>query len=93
VAKDRTITLNGKLYEVPIPLIGKHILVLYHDNQPQRVEAFYERKSYGLLTPVDLHINCRVKRNWDYGTDVVEISENAQKYQGGKLWSKGGDGQ
>jgi putative transposase len=93
VAKDRTITLNGKLYEVPVPLIGKHILVLYHDNQPQRVEAFYERKSYGLLTPVDLHINCRVKRNWDYGTDVVELSENAQKYQGGKLWSKGGDGQ
>lgn len=93
VAKDRTITLNGKLYEAPIPLIGKHIVVLYHDHQPQRVEVFYERKSYGLLTPVDLHINCRVKRNWDYGTDVVEISENAQKYQGGKLWSKGGDGQ
>jgi len=91
VAKDRTITLNGKLYEVPIPLIGKHVLLLYHDNQPQRVEAFYEHKSYGLLTPLDLHINCRVKRNRDYGTDV-EISENGQRYQGGKLWSKGGDG-
>jgi putative transposase len=92
VAKDRTITLNGKLYEAPVPLIGKHVLLLYHDNQPQRVEAFHERNSYGFLTPVDLHINCRVKRNKDHGTDV-EIGEKGQRYQGGRLWSKGGDEQ
>jgi hypothetical protein len=42
------------------------------------------------LTPLDLHINCRVKRNRDNGTDV-EINEKGQKYQGGELWSKGGD--
>jgi hypothetical protein len=90
VAKDRTITLNGKLYEAPVPLIGKHVLLLYHDNQPQRVEVLHERKSYGFLTPLDLHINCRVKRNRDNGTDV-EINEKGQKYQGGELWSKGGD--
>jgi len=90
VAKDRTITLNGKLYEAPVPLIGKQVLVLYHDKEPQRVEAFHERKSYGFLIPVDLHINCRVKRNKDHGTDV-EIGEKRQRYQGGRLWSKGGD--
>jgi putative transposase len=90
VAKDRTITLNGKLYEAPVPLIGKQVLLLYHDNQPQRVEAFHERKSYGFLTPLDRHINCRVKRNRDHGTDV-EISEKGQRYQGGRLWSQGGD--
>jgi transposase InsO family protein len=91
VAKDRTITLNGKLYEAPIPLIGKHVLLLYHDKQPHSVEAFHEHKSYGVLIPLDLHINCRVKRNRDNSTDV-EMGEKIQRYQGGKLWSKGGDG-
>jgi putative transposase len=95
VAKDRTITLNGKLYEAPIPLIGKKVLVLYHEKDPHRVEVFHEHKSYGLLSPVDLHINCRVKRNRDSGTDV-QASDKSTKYRGGKLWSKtrqGGDAQ
>lgn len=91
VAKDRTITLNGKLYEAPIPLIGKKVLVLYHEKDPHRVEVFHEHKSYGLLSPVDLHINCRVKRNRDSGTDV-EANDKTSKYQGGKLWSKIGQG-
>jgi len=91
VAKDRTITLNGKLYEAPIPLIGKQVLVLYHEKDPHRVEVFHEHKSYGLLSPVDLHINCRVKRNRDSGTDV-EANDKASKYRGGKLWSKTGQG-
>jgi hypothetical protein len=59
------------------------------------VEVFHEHKSYGFLIPVDLHINCRVKRNRDRGTDV-EAKDNPSKYQGGKLWSKktqGGDAQ
>jgi putative transposase len=93
VAKDRTITLNGKLYEAPIPLIGKKVLVLYHEKDPHRVEVFHEHKSYGLLSPVDLHINCRVKRNRDSGTDV-QASDKSTKYRGGTLWSKtrqGGD--
>jgi putative transposase len=87
VAKDRTITLNGKLYEAPIPLIGKKVLVLYHEKDPHRVEVFHEHQSYGLLSPVDLHINCKVKRNRDSGTEV-EVSDKGSKYRGGKLWSK-----
>lgn len=94
VAKDRTITLDGKLYEAPIPLIGKQVLVLYHEKDPHRVEVFHEHKSYGFLIPVDLHINCRVKRNRDSGTDV-QANEKNTKYQGGKLWTRnkpgGGD--
>ncbi|MFH1124415.1 MAG: hypothetical protein V1758_12225 [Pseudomonadota bacterium] len=86
MAKDRTIVLNGKLYEAPIPLIGKQVLCLYHDEQPQRVEVVHEHKSYGFLTPLDLHINCRVRRNRDSGTDV-ESSGHDSRYQGGKLWS------
>ena len=86
VAKDRTITLNGKLYEAPVGLIGKQVLLLYHDDQPALVEVKYNHQSYGFLTPLDLHINARVKRNRDSGTDL-ELSDKTSRYQGGKLWS------
>jgi len=86
VAKDRTITLNGKLYEAPVGLIGKQVSLLFHDGQPDRIEVIHNRKSYGFLTPLDLHINARVKRNRDSGTDV--LSDKTSKYRGGKLWSK-----
>jgi len=60
---DRTIALNGKLYEAPVPLIGKYVTVLYHDHNPTRVEILLEGKSHGFLKPLDLHVNCRVRRN------------------------------
>jgi hypothetical protein len=81
-----TITLNGKLYEAPITLIGKQVLLLYHEKEPARVEVLYNHQSYGFLTPVDLHINARVKRDKHNRTDVYP-SETTSKYQGGKLWS------
>jgi len=87
VAKDRTITLNGKLYEAPLSLVGKQVLVLYHEDQPGRVEVTWNQKSYGFLQPVDLHINSRVKRNRDSGTDV-EMTDKAANYRGGSLWSR-----
>ena len=31
VGKDRTITLDGRLYQAPVALIGQRVLVLYHD--------------------------------------------------------------
>ena len=82
VAKDRTITLNGKLYEAPVGLIGKHVILLFHDKQPDRVEVTHKHKSYGFLTPLDLHINARVKRNRNSGTDV-ELSDKTSRYQEG----------
>jgi hypothetical protein len=85
VAKDRTIVLNGRLYEAPVPLIGKQVLLLYHENQPERVEALYGNQSYGFLIPVDLHINARVRRNKESGTDL-RTAQDPSKYQGGKLW-------
>jgi len=86
VAKDRTITLNGKLYEAPVALIGKQVQLLYHENHPDQVEVLCNQKSYGFLTLLDLHINARVKRDKYSGTDV-SFSEQASRYQGGALWS------
>jgi putative transposase len=62
VAKDRTVALDGRLYEAPIALIGKQITLLYHVHDPARVEALDAGKSYGMLRIVDLNVNCRVGR-------------------------------
>jgi transposase InsO family protein len=86
VGKDRTVVLDGKLYEAPIPLIGKHVLLLYHEKDLQSVEVLHNHKSYGFLTPLDLHINCRVRRNKESGTEM-ESTGKGDKYQGGRLWS------
>jgi putative transposase len=85
VARDRTVVLNGRLYEAPVSLIGKHILLLYHENQPEQVEILRNDQSRGFLTLVNLHINARVKRNKDKGTEL-KPSDTPRIYGGGKLW-------
>ncbi len=82
VAKDRTITLNGKLYEAPVALIGKRVTVLYHKKDQSKVEVKWENKSYGLLKPVNLNVNCRVRRDRNSNTDM---SIEQRDYTGGKL--------
>lgn len=63
VAKDRTLSLNGRLYEAPVPLIGKQVTLLYHDHDPSRVEILLQGLSHGFATTVDLNVNCRVSRH------------------------------
>jgi hypothetical protein len=84
VARDRTITLDGQLFEAPVPLIGKRVLLLYHENQPQQVQVFLNHKSHGFLVPVDLHVNCRVKRDRNKSTELQSAAKT--DYQGGGLW-------
>jgi putative transposase len=86
VGKDRTITLDGKLYEAPVDLIGKQVQLLYHESRPEQVEILYNQKSYGFLTLLDLHINARVKRDRNSGTEV-NLNDPPSRYQGGELWS------
>jgi hypothetical protein len=90
VAKDRTISLNGKLFEAPVPLIGKQVTLLYHEDEPDRVEVFLSQKSYGFLTIVNLNVNCRVKRDNNHALEIS--SAQAEKnYKSGGLWKKRGD--
>lgn len=84
VARDRTITLDGKLFEAPVALVGKRVLLLYHEQEPGKVEAFWEQTSYGLLSPVDIHVNCRVKRDRNKNTELESSSKPV--YRGGALW-------
>ncbi|MEW6429824.1 MAG: DDE-type integrase/transposase/recombinase [Thermodesulfobacteriota bacterium] len=62
VAKDRTISLEGRLYEAPTRLIGEYVQLLYHPSRPERVEIVHKNTSYGHLLPVDLKVNCTVRR-------------------------------
>jgi transposase InsO family protein len=86
VAKDRTISLNGQVFEAPIPLIGQQVTVLYHEHEPDRIEVRHNQKSYGFLRPVDLHVNCRVKR--DKNRDLDLEANQTPQYQGGRLWGR-----
>ncbi len=84
VAKDRTITLNGNMFEAPVALIGRHVDVKYHEDTPQKAEVVYKSKSYGFLTPVDLSVNCRVKRD-RWNENDIRIFPESSDYKGGQL--------
>jgi transposase InsO family protein len=86
VNKDRSITLNGRLYEGPVALIGKRVELLYHQSQPEQVEVKYQNKSFGMLVPVNLNVNCRIKRDKNNNPQIHSNTQH-NDYGGGKLWS------
>ncbi len=83
VANDRTVSLNSRLYEAPVPLIGKQVTLLYHDHDPSRVEVRLDGQCHGFLTPVHLNVNCRVRRQ--NRNDVVFESLDKTLVPSGKL--------
>lgn len=84
VAKDRSVTIDGRLYEAPVSLIGKRIDLYYHNRDMHRVEARVNQQSYGELRPVNLTVNCSVKRDRNRLTQI-ETAIPATP-QGGKIW-------
>jgi len=86
VARDRTVSLGGRLYEVPVELVGKKVTLLHHDADPARVEITFGGKTYGFATVLDVQVNCRIRR----GKDSVEIEggDNTERYTGGKLFKE-----
>jgi len=86
---DRTVTLDGRIYEAPVALIGKRIELLYHQADVEDIEVRYRAKSYGMLRPVDLSVNYRVKRDKNNNPQIHD-TDAARNYQGGKLWSSKG---
>jgi hypothetical protein len=81
VAKDRTVSLNSRLYEAPVSLIGKRVVLLYHDHDPSRVEVFFEERSYGFISLLDERVNFRVGR---FG-NKIEIDSEEKNVGGEKL--------
>jgi transposase InsO family protein len=90
VAKDRTVSLDGKIFEAPVPLIGKQVTLLFHPEEPDRAEVLFKGQSYGFLVPVNLAVNCRAKRDRNNNLQV-ESSDSPANYRGGSLWGKRDD--
>ena len=86
VNKDRSVTLNGQLFEGPVALIGKRVELLYHESQPQQVEVKYQNKSFGMLAPVNLNVNYRIKRDKN-NNPQIHSNTDRNEYGGGKLWA------
>ncbi len=89
VSRDRSVTLNGRLYEAPVALIGKRVELLYHGDQPENVEIKYRNESFGMIRTVDANVNYRVKRDKNNNPQIQ--SGDLTKYRGGKLLSQKGD--
>lgn len=90
VAKDRTISLGGRIFEAPVALVGKQVSLMYHDEDPLQVEIFLNGQTYGLLSPLDIHVNCRVKRDKNNNPQLVSTDEG-RSYKGGSLWGRSRD--
>lgn len=90
VDKDRTISLDGRLYEAPVALIGRTVTLLYHESDPARVELVYDNTSCGMAVPLDVHINAKVKRAYQ-AVDIIperEYLPGEMRYRGGQLFGK-----
>jgi len=91
VDKDRTVSLKGRLYEAPVHLIGKTATLMYHEDDPTRVEVYYGGASCGMLVPLDMNVNCRVYRE-NHAMKIRSTPDQKppeEKYAGGKLFRAG----
>ncbi|MDX1556906.1 MAG: Mu transposase C-terminal domain-containing protein, partial [Xanthomonadales bacterium] len=63
VNADRTVSLNGIVYEVDAALVGERVTLRYDPSAPGRpIQVWHEHKPLATARPVDLYANCRVKR-------------------------------
>jgi transposase InsO family protein len=88
VTNDRTITLEGRLFEAPVALIGKQVDLLYHEGEESVVEIVFGGGSFGLAHPVDLHVNCRIKRDKNRSVEMRPPRGGDSRHQGGSLWER-----
>jgi transposase InsO family protein len=72
VNNDRSISIDGKLFEAPVDLIGRTVTVLMDSKNQGEIEVFFKDKSFGLLVPLDRHINANAHR---YGQKSVDESQ------------------
>jgi len=90
VDKDRTVSLDGRLYEAPVAMIGHTVTLLYRESDPSRVELFSNGTSHGMLVPLDVNINARVKRAYEAIELIPErtYTEDKERYHGGRVFEK-----
>jgi transposase InsO family protein len=64
VQRDRTVSLNGTLYEVDASLVGQTVILRYDPARPARpIQVVHDGCVVGQAAVVDAYANCFVKRN------------------------------
>jgi len=64
VQKDRTVSLDGIVYEVDAALVGERVTLRYDPaaEAGRPIQVWHEAKQIQMAKPVDLYANCFVKR-------------------------------
>ena len=66
VAKDRTVSLKGRLYEVDPALVGETVTLRFDPAMPGRpLKVVHDGRDAGTATPLDAHANAAVRRGGD----------------------------
>lgn len=64
VKKDRTVQLQGHLFEAPVQLIDKQVELRFHAENLSDVEIYFDSKSFGKVVVVSPHVNAKIGREW-----------------------------
>lgn len=92
VDKDRAVSLHGKLYEAPVGLALKSVMLLCHPKDPQRIEVYFEEQSFGFLLPLNAGVNSRVRRIAKNQSELLPPSQPSARslatYHGGSLFGR-----
>jgi transposase InsO family protein len=75
VQRDRTVSLNGVLYEVDAALVGEKVTLRYDPSAPpgRALEVWHDHRRIHDATPLDAYANCFVKRHrpsWNLQPDT-----------------------
>jgi len=65
VQRDRTVSLNGTLFEVDAALVNHTVTLRFDPGAPpaRGVEVWFDEKFVGRASPLDAYANCFVRRN------------------------------
>ena len=93
VAKDRTVSLNGKVYETDAALVGETVTLRFDPaNQGNRVEVCFNGQHIHHAKLVDTSANCFVKRRNSTGktedNDSRQLSLSFQPVEFGKITNR-----
>lgn len=91
VERDRVISFQGRLYEAPLPLVGKKVTLLYHPRDLFRIEVRHENQGFGFLRPLDLQVNTRSRRERSFRPAKAEAVTPQPPIRGGELPLGGGE--
>ena len=76
VNNDRTVSLNGKLFEVEPTLVGERVTLRYNPAKPDaRIQVVHKGQFIEIARQVDVYANCFVKRHRRSGVIDADTPE------------------